>query len=73
MQGMKREKVLMRREVAEILRVSIQTVDRLRKQGKLRALPLSTRGAVRFSAEDVDALLNGRPKAHKSHMPAFHS
>jgi excisionase family DNA binding protein len=47
-----------RREVADLLRVSVETVDRWRRRGRLPGVQVvAGRGAVRFRAEDVEALL----------------
>jgi len=48
-----------RREVADLLRVSVETVDRWRRRGRLPGVQVvAGRGAVRFRAEDVEALLD---------------
>ena len=44
-------KMLTRNEVAQMLSVSLRTVDRLRKQGILPAIKVFT--SVRFREEDV--------------------
>ena len=49
-------------EVAEVLRVSKETVLRWARSGKLPSLPLAGR-IIRFRQEDVDQLLAGnRPR-----------
>lgn len=44
-----------RREVAELLKVSVRTVERWEAAGLIT--PLRIGGTVRFRAEDVDALV----------------
>ncbi|MFL5943680.1 MAG: helix-turn-helix transcriptional regulator [Gaiellaceae bacterium] len=50
--------LLTRRELADTLRVSLSTIDRLRRRGVLRPVRLVPNGAVRFRAADVEALLD---------------
>ena len=47
--------LLTRTETAELLNVSVRTVDRLRISGKLKALRI--RGLVRFILDDIKALM----------------
>ena len=52
-----RRRLLTRAELAEVLRVSTRTVDRLAERGVLRPVRLVPGGAVRFRTDDVEALL----------------
>jgi excisionase family DNA binding protein len=49
--------LLTRKEVAELLRVSVRTVDRLTADGVLRPVRLRARGRVTFRSADVQALI----------------
>jgi excisionase family DNA binding protein len=49
-------KMLTRAEVAQLLSVSLRTVDRLRAQGILPAVKVFT--SVRFREEDVKGFIN---------------
>jgi excisionase family DNA binding protein len=49
--------LLTKAEVAERLRVSERTVDRWRRLGVIKAMLPLAGGAVRYRAEDVEALL----------------
>jgi hypothetical protein len=51
--------LLTRAELADVLRVSLSTVDRLRCRGVLRPVQLVPNGRVGFRVEDVAALLGG--------------
>lgn len=51
------EQLLTIEEVAEFLRVSIWTVRKLVKTGKLKAITISSRGDKRFSKNDVDTYI----------------
>ena len=44
-------------EAAQRLRVSVRTVERLHRKGKLNAYRIGLEGQRRFRAEDVDRLL----------------
>ena len=44
-----------RKELAELLRVSVETIDRWRKIGTLKGITIE--GSVRFSQEEVDGLV----------------
>ena len=50
------------REVAEVLRVSILTVKRWGKRGKLPAIRINSRGDRRYKKEAVLWLLGMQPK-----------
>lgn len=50
--------LLTKTEVADLLHVSIRSVDRLRLAGQLPALRV--RGRIRFDPEDVRAFLDGQ-------------
>lgn len=50
---------LTRQEVAQLLQISLNTVNRYLNQGKLRRVQLSSH-AVRISPESVDTLLNNQ-------------
>jgi excisionase family DNA binding protein len=50
------ERLLDKAEVADLLKVSVRTVDRLRLSSELKAVPV--RGRVRFRPEDVNAFIN---------------
>jgi excisionase family DNA binding protein len=52
------DKLLTRAEVANLLNVCLRTVDRLRKQGLIRAVNVLS--AVRIRSEDVQALLDSQ-------------
>ncbi len=45
------QKLLTRAEVAELMSISVRSVDRLRKEGALQAIKVLT--TVRFREEDV--------------------
>ena len=51
------------REVAEILRVSIITIKRWGKQGKLPAIRINARGDRRYRKEIILKLLGVDPKS----------
>jgi excisionase family DNA binding protein len=46
-----------KREAAVLLGVSVQTLDRYRRRGRLRPVQIVPRGRVRYRHEDVEALL----------------
>lgn len=46
------EDILTRKEVAELLRLHIRTVQRMEKQGRLTSFKIS--GAVRFKRSDIE-------------------
>jgi excisionase family DNA binding protein len=50
--------MLTRADVAELLKVSVRTVDRLRRRRQLPATKLGA--AVRFAAHDVQSFLTNR-------------
>jgi predicted site-specific integrase-resolvase len=50
--------LLTRVELADALRVSLSTIDRLRRRGVLRPVQLVPGGAVRYAADDVERLLD---------------
>jgi excisionase family DNA binding protein len=52
-------RLMTRKEVADFLKVSVRSVDRLRRSGALPAVMVLTK--VRFRVEDVEALLNATP------------
>jgi excisionase family DNA binding protein len=54
-------KLLTRAEVAQLLSVSLRTVDRLRREGILPALKVFT--TVRFREEDVRRFISGQQGA----------
>jgi hypothetical protein len=56
--------LLTRGELVEVLRVSLSTVDRLRRRGVLRPVQLVPGGAVRYDAVDVGRLLGAPPTPH---------
>jgi excisionase family DNA binding protein len=51
--------LMTRQEVANFLKVSLRSVDRLRESGALPAVMVLSN--VRFRVEDVEALLNATP------------
>lgn len=53
------EGLLTRGEVAVLLRVSVETVDRLRRQGALRATTIGQ--ATRYRPRDVRRLIDSSP------------
>lgn len=55
---MTEEKLYTKREVAELLRVDLQTVNRYIKQGKIRVVKLS-RLTHRIKASEIAYLLGG--------------
>jgi excisionase family DNA binding protein len=50
------ERLLSKGEVADLLNVSVRSVDRLRDEGLLKEVPV--RGSVRFAPEDVADFVN---------------
>ena len=58
------EKLLSRADVAEILNVSLRTVDRLRIEGTLLAIMVRT--SVRFRSDDVRRLIGFQPGTDRS-------
>jgi excisionase family DNA binding protein len=52
-----------RRELADVLRVSIRTVDRLARRGVIRPVQLVPGGRVGFRVEDVERLLAEEPRS----------
>ena len=61
---MSARELLTRRELADVLRVSLSTIDRLRARGVLRPVQLVPNGAVRYDADDVERLLDAPPRPH---------
>jgi excisionase family DNA binding protein len=61
------ETFLTREEAAELLGVSVRSVDRLRARGRLPAVQYLRRGRVRYRRDDVEALLE--PEAREP-LPA---
>jgi excisionase family DNA binding protein len=57
--------LLTRAELADVLRVSTSTVDRLRRRGQIRTVQLARGGRVGFRVEDVEALLE--PEGREPH------
>ena len=51
--------LMTRQEVADLLKVSVRSVDRLRENGALPAVMVLTN--VRFRVDDVEALLTAKP------------
>jgi Helix-turn-helix domain len=56
--------LLTRAELAEVLRVSLSTIDRLRRRGVIRPVQLVPNGRVAYRVEDVDALLDAPRELH---------
>jgi predicted site-specific integrase-resolvase len=56
--------LLTRRELADLLRVSLSTVDRLRVRGVIRPVQLVPNGRVGYRVEDVEALFDAPPEPH---------
>jgi hypothetical protein len=56
--------LLTRRELADVLRVSLSTIDRLRARGVLRPVQLIPNGSVRYDADDVERLLGPPASPH---------
>jgi Helix-turn-helix domain len=56
--------LLTRLELADLLRISVSTVDRLRVRGVLRPVQLVPNGRVGYRVEDVEALLDAPPQPH---------
>jgi excisionase family DNA binding protein len=54
-----RQRLMTRREVADLLKVSVRSVDRLRQSGALAAVMVLSN--VRFRVEDVEVLLKATP------------
>lgn len=55
---------LTKREVAEHLRVSVRTVERVIERGELTTIPVGTgRGSARIRREDLEAYLSNRGAA----------
>jgi excisionase family DNA binding protein len=50
--------LLTKRELADLLRCSPRTVDRLRSRGLIAAVKFTPGGRVAFRREDVEALLD---------------
>ncbi len=61
------QKLLTRADVAQLLGISLRSVDRLRECGLLPALKVLT--SVRYREEDVQAFINGRPEGDKQSFP----
>jgi excisionase family DNA binding protein len=57
-EGIEVDKQLDKRDVSEIIKMSIRTVDRLRKSGELKSYRV--RGLVRFSPEDVQDFIDAK-------------
>ena len=55
--------LLSRGDVADLLGVSMRTVDRLRAEGELRSVLV--RGCVRFTAADVQAYIDAQRKGDR--------
>lgn len=53
-------KLLTRAEVADVLRVSVRSVDRLRKAGELHATLVL--GTVRYHPDDIETYIDGLRK-----------
>lgn len=53
---MSNENLMSAREVAKLLGVSVATINRLRKSGKLKALKFNSR-MIRYDQKDVAALI----------------
>jgi excisionase family DNA binding protein len=53
-------RLLDKTEVAEQLKVSVRSVDRLRQDGELKAVPV--RGRVRFTQEQVNSYIKRASK-----------
>jgi excisionase family DNA binding protein len=56
--------LLTKADVADLLRVSVRTLDRLRVSGALRAVRV--RGRVLFSPQDVQAFIDAHGKGGRS-------
>jgi excisionase family DNA binding protein len=56
-----RRALVTKQELAELLRCSPSTVDRLRRRGVIESVQLMPGGAVRFRVEDVERLLDAPP------------
>jgi excisionase family DNA binding protein len=61
------ETFLTRDEAADLLGVSVRSVDRLRARGRLSAVQFLRRGRVRYRRDDVESLLE--PEAREP-LPA---
>jgi excisionase family DNA binding protein len=57
MNGMSEEKLLKKKQVAEVLSCSLRTVDRLVNVGRLTRVKIL--GAIRFRWSQVQMLMNG--------------
>ncbi len=57
-----KQKTLKRNQVAKILGVSGQTVDKYRKQGYLTPMQYVEGGMHRYDPDEVRALMEGRKK-----------
>lgn len=62
--------LMTRSELADLLRVSVETVDRWRRRGRLRGVQVVAGGRVRFRAEDVEALID--PEMRPPHPARAH-
>src|SRR5262249_9014231 len=62
------QKLLTRAAVAQLLGISLRSVDRLRERGLLPGLKVLT--SVRFREQDVQEFINGRPEGDKQNSPA---
>lgn len=59
------EKYLVPRDIAERLSVSIETVWRWIREGKLTAISLAENKGYRIRQEDLEAFLNNKGKEEK--------
>jgi len=62
--SMQMSPLLDKADVADLLKVSVRTVDRLRESGDLRAVRV--RGRVLFSPQDVQAFLDAHGEGGRS-------
>jgi excisionase family DNA binding protein len=58
-------RLLTRREAADVLGLSVRSIDRLRERGRLLGVQIVPGGRVRYRPEDVEALLE--PEAREPH------
>ncbi len=56
--------LLSKKEAADMLGVSTQTLDRYRRRGRLNPVQIVPRGRVRYRIRDVERLLDAPPEPY---------
>ena len=56
--------LLSKKETADMLGVSTQTLDRYRRRGRLSPVQIVPRGRVRYRVRDVERLLDAPPEPY---------